>query len=289
MGYIMLGHGGLVVRSDAASVEMGTVAIPQGTTIQFYSDTGQGLYYGSAHLDVWAQLQTPWPALDSTKVTWNLTLQGAPELWTDELKNNPSFGGHTLIRPGVDGVPDPIKMCSGTKATCPTDPRQVAGGAKHKCDGILGAYVGDLYWLACTSVVRGDKAVVAAALGTAPEGVLIGEDPDTAHELQAGPTVLGLPADVATEVDTRNYDVLKSLDDGDETYYYQAGKAVLIGDGHATAAVQYIGSINYVEGTIRIKKGGVLSAGKLYVSKCPDQQVFEAAIARISDKTVEFE
>lgn len=292
MGYVLLGHGGLEVSSGQIDPDMGTVAIPKGTTIQFYSDTGQTLVYGSRDLDVWAQLQQPWPALDSTKVTWNLTLSGAPELWGEELKNNPSFGGHTLLRAGVDGVPDPINLCNGTRQTCPWDPRQVAAGATHTCNGILGKYTGDLFWVACT-VVQGGGAEVAAAVkaarGEAPEDVLLGANPDVVHEVQADAPVRGLDPTVAAEVDARNLDVLKALEDGEETHFYQAEGALLIGDGHPWAATQYIGSIRYVEGTVRIKKGGTFSSGKLYVSGYLDATEFETAVARISDKTVVFE
>jgi hypothetical protein len=160
MGYILLGHGGLDVDRKRLDPEMEFVAIPAGTTLQFYTDAGQGLVYGARHLDLWEQMQAPWPALDSTRVTYNLTLYSARELWDEELKNNPSFGGHTLVRAGVDGVPDPIRMCTGTRKTCPTDPRQIAGGWKHGCDGILGTYAGDLYWLACSVFENADIASV---------------------------------------------------------------------------------------------------------------------------------
>lgn len=290
MGYVLLGHGGLEVDSGQINADMGTVAIPKGTTIQFYSDTGQSLVYGSRDLDVWAQLQAPWPPLDSSNVTYNLTLSGAAELWGDELKNNPSFGGHTLLRAGIDGLPDPINLCNGTRDTCPTDPRQVAAGATHTCSGILGKYAGDLFWVACTVVQGGAQATqsVETARGSAPEDVLLGADPDTVHEVQADAPVRGLDPAIAAEVDARNREVLKNLDDGEETHFYQSEGALLIGDGHPHAAVEYLGSIRYVEGTVRIKKGGVLSAGKIYVSNCLDQYAFQDAVARISDKEVEF-
>src|SRR5690242_13861882 len=124
MGYVLLGHGGLDIESGVIPDGMEYVAIPAGTTIQFYSDTGQALAYASKQLDVFAVMNKPWPALDSSRVTYNLSLHSAKELWKEELKNNPSFGGHTLIRAGVDGA-DPMLMCTGTPATCPTDPRQI--------------------------------------------------------------------------------------------------------------------------------------------------------------------
>ena len=290
--YILLGHGGLEVSSVKPGMEW--VAIPQGTTLQFFADTGQGLVTNAAHMDVFTELDKPWPALDSSRVTFNLTLSSSPELDIEDLKNNPSFGGAELIQPGLRGVPDPIKLCTGTPETCPTDPRQIPVGWKHNCDGILGTYSGDMYWIACTVVVGGDKAVVDAAMGESPKNVLIAQDPDTAHSFNAAPN-LQAPRNVVPAVfdsaaaDARNLEVLKALDDGDETTFWQGGQAVLIGDGHAHGSLAYLTEQGYVEGTVRIKKGGILSSGKLYVSGAGDQRIFEAAIARVSDKSVEFE
>jgi hypothetical protein len=177
MGYVLLGHGGLDVESGTMPADMEWVAIPSGTTLQFYSDTGQTLAYASKQLDLFESMTQPWDALDSTKVTYNLTLHSAKELWPEELKNNPGFAGHTLIRAGVD-EPDPIRLCTGTRATCPTDPRQVASGATHTCSGILGKYAGEIHWLACT-VVSGDQTAVTAARGDAPPDALLGTDPDS--------------------------------------------------------------------------------------------------------------
>jgi hypothetical protein len=287
MGYILLGHGGLDLDAGAIPEGMGTVAIPAGTTLQFYSETGQALVYGNKELDLWAQLQTPWPALDSTRVTYNLTLSSAKELWDDELKNHPSFAGNTLIRAGVDGVPDPIKLCNGTVDTCPTDPRQVLAGKTHTCDDVLGTYKGDLYWLACTSIensAEGEQLATTARGGTQGD-VNLGANPDEAHDTSVA---VVLPFDGAA-ADSRNQAVLKALDDGDETYFLQGGPIVLIGDGHAVAAIQALYLQEYAQGTVRIKKGGMMSSGKLKVSGCPDEAVFEAAVGRISDKSVEFE
>lgn len=285
MGYILLGHGGLEL--DGGFPEgMGTVAIPAGTTLQCYSDTGQALVYGAKQLDVWEHLATPWPPMDSTNVTYNLTLSSAKELWDEELKNNPSFAGHTLIRAGVDGVPDPIRLCNGTPQTCPTDPRQVAAGRTHTCDGILGTYKGELYWVACTSVEGGDDAVITAARGGTQEDVGLGLNPDQEHDAFSDDGLLEY--DVAA-ADARNQAVLKALDDGEETYFLQGGPVVLIGDGHDNAAIRALYVQDYEQGSIRITKGGMLSSGKLIVTGCPDEAAFEEAIGRISDKSVEFE
>lgn len=204
MGYVFLGHGGLDVDPSVIPQDMEWVAVPQGTTIQFYGDTGQTLMYGSDDLDVWNQLTVHLDPVDSTRVTYNLALSSAKELWGEELKNSPDFAGHTLIRAGVDGVPDPILMCTGhsgkdpddptklSEGACPTDPRQVAAGAKHCCDGILGKYTGDLFWMACTVVVNAgpkEQEAVGGALGSAPVDVVVGQDPDKAQDYDAPPAV----------------------------------------------------------------------------------------------------
>jgi hypothetical protein len=64
---------------------------------------------------------------------------------------------------------------------------------------------------------------------------------------------------------------------------------VLIGDGHDNAAIRALYVQEYEQGSIRITKGGMLSSGKLTVTGCPDEPTFEAAVARISEKSVEFE
>jgi len=280
MGYVFLGHGGLEVDAGLIPAGMEIVAIPAGTTIQFYADSGQGLVYGSEDLDIWEQLQAPWPALDSTRVTYNMALSSAKELWADELKNNPSFGGNTLIRAGVDGVPDPLLMCTGTPDTCPTDPRQVATGARHGCDGILGTYDGDLYWLACTSFVGVSKDLETAALGGRSTDVVMGFDPDWVPGEQ--------DFDAIAEVNRAN---VKSTDDGNSIDFVVGGWVMLIGDGHQESYDQYASfQEDVVHGTLTVNKGGMRSAGSLEVSGVPPakQGVVEAAIARFSDKTVEF-
>ena len=280
MGYILLGHGGLDVDPRVTPKDMEFVAIPRNTTIQFYADAGQGLVYGSHELDIWEQLQAPWPALDSSRVTYNLSLYSAQELWADELKNDPQFGGHTLIRAGVGGVPDPIRMCTGTRATCPTDPRAVAQGATHTCDGILGTYSGDLYWLACTSFENANRAVTDPAMGGMSTDVVMGEDP------------YWVPGDsdqdAIAEVNRAN---VKEAEDEDILDFVVGGFAFLVGDGHDQRYVDYASfQEDVVNGKLTVHKGGMLSAGSLEVEGVPasKQGVVEAAVERFSDKEVRF-
>lgn len=279
MGYVMLGHGALDARGT--SPEMEWVAIHPGTTIQFYADSGQGLWYGSHHLDNFEQLQAPWAPLNSTHVTYNMTLYSARELWDEELKNSPAFGGHTLIRAGVDGVPDPIKMCSGTRSTCPTDPRRIVAGDRHRCDGILGQYSGEIFWLACTSFVRADKGVVASAMAGTSAGALLGADPDWQPSES--------DQEAAAEVNKRN---VKDTPDDGEIAVKVGSWLALIGSGHSGQHVQYVRMQGDVgDGTITVHKGGIgRGAGSLDVSGiAPAKQgVVEAAIQRFSDKEINF-
>jgi hypothetical protein len=190
MGYVFLGHGALNIDPSVTPQDMEWVAVPQGTTIQFYADTGQTLCYNHKELDAFSQLTRHLDPVDSTHVTYNLLLYSAKELWDEELKNSPNFGGHTLIRAGIDGVPDPTRMCTGTRDTCPTDPRQIASGATHNCDGILAKFKGEMHWLACTSITKAKDGkaealpedvnqAVAGARGDAPKNAILGQDPDT--------------------------------------------------------------------------------------------------------------
>lgn len=280
MGYILLGHGGLDLDPSATPPDMGVVAIPAGTTIQFYADTGQGLVYGSGHLDIWSQLQAPWPALDATNVTYNLTLYSATELWDDELKNDPDFGGHTLLRAGVDGLPDPIMLCSGSPDTCPTDPRQVAAGAVHGCDGILGRYSGDLYWLACTSLSNASNNESGMVLAGSSTDVVMGEDPDWLPE----------DADFAAIAEVNRANV-KAAGDGDDLDYVIGGFVFLIGDGHDSKHEEYARfQEDIAEGTVTVNKGGAFSAGSLEIAGVPvsKQGVVEDAVGRFSDKEIVF-
>jgi hypothetical protein len=285
MGYILLGHGGLDVDPAAIDPEMEWVAVPQGTTIQFYSDTGQGLMYGSEDLDIWSQLDTPIPAVDSSGVTYNLTLYSAKELWDDELKNNPDFAGNTLVRAGVDGVPDPIQMCTGTRDTCPTDPRQIAEGATHECDGILGTYSGELYWLACTVIENASAATEAAvdtARGIAPEDVIIGEHPDA-------PPIDWDNIDWQAVHDA-NQRVCKDASSDERLAFVSFEHLVLIGPEHPQDLMAIVDRQPTVaSGTIRVKSARI-GAGTMEVEGCPPehQPGFEWAIAQFSKKTVEF-
>src|SRR3954471_1972453 len=72
MGIVIFGHGGL---DPIATKDMEWVAVPAGTTLQFYADAGQTLLTNAGTWERWsASMDAPWPAIDSTGVTYNLRL-----------------------------------------------------------------------------------------------------------------------------------------------------------------------------------------------------------------------
>lgn len=184
MGIVIFGHGGL---DPIAAKDMEWVAIPAGTTLQFYADAGQTLVTGpKTWANYAANLNAPWPALDSTRVTYNLALSA---LNAQEQKEIDVLGAdfpHTIIMIGRD-LPN-AQLCTGDSKTCPSDPRMVAGTVpgprEHGCDGLLATYKGEeLHWVACTAIsgfAAEAQAAVDTAQGDAPSFVRHGEDPDSA-------------------------------------------------------------------------------------------------------------
>lgn len=182
MGHIFLGHGGLNPSDVQKVAGFETVAVPPGTTLQFYSDFGQELYLTKDNVSIWSQLQAPWEPLDDDNVTYNLTLSemtGGLETVRSHVLSNISWAnGNEVHTPGLDGLPNRIMLCTG-HADCPTNPEHKK---PHKCQGILAKYPGqDLYWIACTAYVGRDPeatGAVVAARSNAPATVVLGQDPD---------------------------------------------------------------------------------------------------------------
>lgn len=283
MGYILLGHGTLDLDPSVTSPEMEIVAIPQNTTIQFYTDAGQVLWYGARELDLWSRLHAPWAPLDSNSVTYNLALHSDVDSWTQDLRNSLEFDGHTLIRAGVDGFPDPLVLCTGTREICPTGVDQVAAGARHGCDGVLGRedLEGDLYWLACTSIEGADQSVVDAALDGRPTDVRLGHDPDWApgeadHEAMA-------------RVNRANVERAYPQQD---MFFRTAGSSLLLGLGHDPRYVEYarIQDGLFRGGLTVYKEGSEHSQGRfdIYQYLPGSQDLIRSALGRFSDYEVRF-
>lgn len=184
MGFVILGHGGF---SPAAGAKMETCALGEGTTLQYYADTGQSLVVTKKLLDDFSKMDQPWPAINSTGVTYNLSLEPlTSEQRARLVSDDQDWGGHTLLLVGTNLDCEP-QLCTGVPATCPKDPRMitgaVAGPTEHNCDGILAKYAGqDLHWIACT-VTEGFDAAIQGAVETARgDGIgqsFLGENPDS--------------------------------------------------------------------------------------------------------------
>lgn len=234
MSYFFLGHGSLSVDPTVTPPEMEYVAIPHGTTIQFYVDTGQLIYITEDDLSSWDTRRVPWPALDSSRVTYNLALHHhagwahRPETKIEHLD---------LIRPNRgDG---PLLMCTGTPETCPTDPRQIAQGAKHDCEGILAKYQGELHWAACLELEGAARETKKMVL----DGKLKNVNPSRFHpdltlheqDIQA---IRQLNAqNLANAAD---FQPLKFLFQNRHLEDYRPESLFLIGDGHDYEHEQYL-------------------------------------------------
>lgn len=176
MAHLFIGHGALAPAGFTYTEGMGIVAVPPGTTLQFYTDAGQAIRFGDI-TEAFAQLQAPWPALTSENVTYNLCLTPQDDPVADKWVKVTAGSGHELHSPGRDGQPRLIVLCNGTTATCPTDPRQ---NRAHNCTGLLGRYTGELHWLACTRMMAPeDQAVADVARGDTPPAVFLNNNPDS--------------------------------------------------------------------------------------------------------------
>ncbi|MEU9979175.1 putative adhesin [Streptomyces sp. NPDC051014] len=277
MGYVLLGHGGLYT-DDRTPAGMEIVAIPAGTTLQFYTDAGQDLGYDEAGLELWPRLQAPWPPLSAGNVTYNYCLY-RPNVLPPDAQNG-QFGGHQLIMPGTH-MPDEVWLCEGTVESCPTDPRQVEEGAVHRCTGLLGMYQGDLHWLACSGFVGADAVVRNAVTAGVAPAVVLGRDPDWT------PTA----ADLKT-LARRNRSNVKQVADQDGLAFVIGGSALLIGAGHASHFVMYANSMQDLSrGWVSVRKGRGRNPGSLTFDGVPvaKQTLVEHAVAQFSDKHVVFE
>ncbi|MFF4704560.1 hypothetical protein ACWC4D_40460 [Streptomyces sp. NPDC001288] len=293
MSYILLGHGSIDLEPGFVASGMETVAIPQGTTLQVYSDAGQTLLYGADELDRWERLQAPWGPLDSSNVTYNLVLQNDEGSWEHDLANDPRFGGNTLVRPGREGVPDPIRLCHGTPDTCPTRPEQVAGGMTHTCDGILGTLQGDLYWLACTGFVGLEGAnleSVNAVIGGHTRSVTMGEDPDWVPT-EADQRVIA--TNNFTNINNRNLSSVGYARNNDSHPFWLGGFAFVIGpfkfhDRRHYDYARYQREDSF-EGTVTVhtERGKIK---RLSVSGAPlhKQDIVRASVSLIDDIEVVF-
>jgi hypothetical protein len=193
VGHLFIGHGGLDPAGYSYNDGMGIVAIPPGTTLQFYSDAGQTLRFGDLK-SMLPQLRAPWPELTATDVTYNLALRAFAGITKYEQFTTAVFASdHLPHLPGID-LEDPAQLCTGTVGQCPTDPREQRA---HTCHGLLARYTGELHWIACTNFrlprneeerdmvgmtedeVIEAQEVIDTARGDAPPSVYLNSDPDS--------------------------------------------------------------------------------------------------------------
>ncbi|MFF4704561.1 putative adhesin [Streptomyces sp. NPDC001288] len=282
VGYVLLGHGGLDVDPAYTRSEMEIVAIPEGTTIQFYCDTNQELIYGARELDVWEKIKAPFPPLRSSDVTYNLTLQSNETGWLDELANHPTFRGCRLFLPGRTGLPAEMHLCTGTPATCPTTPQQVAGGMTHECDGVLGTVRGALHWVACATVffpetdATLERAAAQAVIKDKSQSVLLGQNPDWTPD-----------AEDQQVIARANRNELAGRGDGESMGYVLGGFAFLIGANHDLVHAHYAlyqGSDTF-RGSVVVRTDPYGRISRLDIADVPlyKREIVRAALSLFTD------
>ncbi|MFF3159355.1 hypothetical protein [Streptomyces sp. NPDC057910] len=278
MGFVLMGHGSLNVNPAVTPQRMEIVAIPPNTEIQFYADAGQGLAFAHSQLNVWEQLVPHGMPLNSRNVTYNLTLGSAWGDWEAVLEDDPQFGDHSLIRPGIGDIPDPVLLCTGTPDSCPTSPAQVAAGRTHRCKGIFGRseFQGEkLFWLACTIIKNADQSVVAAALEGMPNTVLLGEDPT--H-------IMTLDGSDFNEIDEANIDCVNQAEVGEIFELYCGGSVLLLGGCHKMKHVNFVAvQDDFFGGTLTVLDAGF----KNNVPTWGDEFVREYLAALFPNRTYE--
>lgn len=147
MRYLILGRGDTNVDGWATTQGTARIAVPAGTTIDLYDDRGQGVVYSPTGMELWGQLEGPSPLPDAQGMVDNLALYGDQALDGDRLAARLAADGCVLIRPGTDGMPDPIRLCTGAAGQCPTTPEEAAAGRTHLCEGALAMFAGlELGW-----------------------------------------------------------------------------------------------------------------------------------------------
>ncbi|MBK3588893.1 hypothetical protein JHN49_36535 [Streptomyces sp. MBT57] len=263
---------------------MEIVAIPAGTTLQFYADSGQDLAYGEAQLARWQQLMPQWEPLRAGNVTYNFCLAPlAPHDVPSAAQHGEWFPGHQFITPGDLGAGGKVLLCNGSVETCPTDPRQVVEeGAVHQCTGLLGTYTGDLFWLACSSFVGADAVIDNAVTADVSRSVTLGHNADWTPG-RADQRLLT----------AKNRSNLKQAPDGTDLRYRVGGTVLLIGNGHEPALMTYAESQSDTFGgwvTLTKARNKKNDRGTLSFSDMPPQKhaLVEWSVAQFSDKLVVF-
>ncbi|MEV6682601.1 hypothetical protein AB0N09_37925 [Streptomyces erythrochromogenes] len=242
MRFVLLGHGHFDAAPGALPPGASEwVAIPQGITLRFFSDAGQGLVLGHTELGMWDQLTMHMDPLDSTNVVYNFTLSAA---WDKPaFREKWQLGEGEPIRPGVDNRPEQMMLCTGNPGPCPTNPEEVANNDTHHCDGILGLEEfqnSELLWVACTGILHhADETVIAGALEGMPNGVRLGNHPDQIIDLNG--------------INYRNHANITKPTRPVTLDYWVAGPMILIGPGHDQDTLAYMAAQHdFHQGTCQI-------------------------------------
>ncbi|MER6463798.1 hypothetical protein ACWC4D_29935 [Streptomyces sp. NPDC001288] len=160
----------------------------------------------------------------------------------------------------------------------------MAEGATHQCDGILGNFHGDLYWLACTSFVglRGENLASANAVrGGHTRSVPMGSDPDWV------PTTTD--QQMIAQINGAN---LRNARTDDSIPFMLGGFAFLIGTGHDAQHYLYakFQDTDSFTGTVTVHTDAAGVADWLIVSGVPPykQEIVRAAVSLLGAVEVVF-
>ncbi len=184
-----------------------------------------------------------------------------------------------------DSAPTQVNLYSGNHDTL-----RDAFAANPAPDSVTGPF--DAAYIEIYGLVRDDKY---GKFITTANGVREELEEEKAVRIDT-PGAVQLTADqIDTKVvDQWNERALKDLTQGQATGFYQAGNLVLLvhpqgrqgGQPYLEWAADQDG---VVEGTVTMtKKGGALSAGSITAAGVQDKATFEAAVARVSKKKVEY-
>jgi hypothetical protein len=163
----------------------------------------------------------------------------------------------------------------------------------HHCEGILGPKWGQgkqLYWVSCAGFAAHPDDVddiFGAESGGEVPGVI---GTDTAGPGSAAATWTPDDANLDS-VTAKNRDNVKAAGDNEVVSVLSGGTLTLIGLGHGARELSYVRrQADFEEGSLKVKKGGAFSKGKVSVMGISGKQTLvKTMVESFSDKSVEFE
>jgi hypothetical protein len=160
----------------------------------------------------------------------------------------------------------------------------------HHCEGILGPKWGEgkeLYWVSCSGFAV-DADTIKDIFGEESGGQM----PNIVGANTEGPGVDWTPNDATLDtVTARNQETVKAAGDGEVVSVLSGGTLTLIGTQHEASPLSYVRrQADFEEGSLKVKKGGAFSKGKITVTGISGKQTLvKMMIESFSDKAVEFE